>query len=591
MSEIDDKFGDQLVNQANWLIDNELGVTPIIKGSKRPSVSSWNDAWMLPEEVDREALLTGRGLGVVVKEPWVIVDIDRKEGIDGAASWKKITSHLGFKTALSTHYISSTPSGGFHVWLRMTKQQIEKIGYCDNSSFGLSQLLIEITGDDEPSLGIDIRANGGFLVCPPTQRDGAQYQWMSDTTKSLPSEAPDSFFEVLQSANDDRERVKKTFFQITRGETDPTSPAAVLRSKWDWSEELEAAGWTYGGIDNSGDPQFVRPNKHWSDGHSATLHGDGPLVVWSDHEDMRHYHAAAIRTDRGVSCLDPLGFYAAVHYAGDRSVAATNLRSKQKTNQRTNQPMETNLMDFETWAPLELDVGELTNGQGILSGGTLCGLFGHRESGKTWFSLALQAQLIREGRRVMHVDFELPSPGEYVNRMGKLGVPINALSENASFIDGNEVNPLTHQEQFEELLELRKPELVVIDSLTEIVLASEADHIQADKLWTVLNRFKVWAQKYHTCFLPIDHQARGEGGNDQGAGSRLKSSVPNGVYLRVQAVEVPTKHSVGIMDVYVTKDKTGNYASRGDSPAIRFTMKPKPSGDIDFTLSPPIEGV
>jgi hypothetical protein len=109
------------------------------------TVKAWWARWPLA----MIGMPTGEPSGVVV------VDIDRKNGVDGLANLLA----LGIDAYSLSPVISITPSGGLHVFM----------GY-DGPLKNSAGLLAE---------GVDIRADGGYIVLPPSlpsiHRD--EYQW------------------------------------------------------------------------------------------------------------------------------------------------------------------------------------------------------------------------------------------------------------------------------------------------------------------------------------------------------------------------------------------------------------------------------
>lgn len=92
---------------------------------------------------------TGKRSGVVV------LDIDRKNGVDGLANLRAV----GIDPFALSPVIAATPSGGLHVFMKYT-------GPLKNSASLLAA-------------GVDVRGDGGFVVLPPSmpsiERD--EYQW------------------------------------------------------------------------------------------------------------------------------------------------------------------------------------------------------------------------------------------------------------------------------------------------------------------------------------------------------------------------------------------------------------------------------
>jgi hypothetical protein len=89
----------------------------------------------------------------------LVVDVDCKAGVPGIASLQAAERLLG---ALPSTLVSFTPSGGQHRWFTMPAIEIR------NSAGKL--------GDVEAP-GVDIRAEGGYVIAPPSSIDGRPYAW------------------------------------------------------------------------------------------------------------------------------------------------------------------------------------------------------------------------------------------------------------------------------------------------------------------------------------------------------------------------------------------------------------------------------
>jgi putative DNA primase/helicase len=109
----------------------------------------------------------------------VVIDCDVKNGVDGPGNWLKIAAKAGFDPAEALH--SRTQSGGEHFIF-------------GDSSHGA---IASSAGKLAP--GIDIRANGGYVIVPPGQGAVGSYQALGDWAKSpgvLPSALTDRLLEL-----------------------------------------------------------------------------------------------------------------------------------------------------------------------------------------------------------------------------------------------------------------------------------------------------------------------------------------------------------------------------------------------------------
>ena len=99
----------------------------------------------------------------------VAIDLDVRNGVDGPAAWEKLCGELGippWNTAMV-----STPSGGRHLYYRAP----------NGSNLGNS------AGRLGP--GIDVRADGGYVLAPPSVTDEGTYTWLNgQSLVPLPAE-------------------------------------------------------------------------------------------------------------------------------------------------------------------------------------------------------------------------------------------------------------------------------------------------------------------------------------------------------------------------------------------------------------------
>lgn len=117
------------------------------------TVKAWWKRWPLA----MIGMPTGRLSGVVV------LDIDRKNGVDGLANLRAV----GIDPYSLSPVISITPSGGLHVFMGYD-------GLLKNSAGLLAT-------------GVDVRGDGGYIVLPPSLPSIScnEYQWEGGSYGSL----------------------------------------------------------------------------------------------------------------------------------------------------------------------------------------------------------------------------------------------------------------------------------------------------------------------------------------------------------------------------------------------------------------------
>lgn len=247
------------------------------------------------------------------------IDVDVVDGKQGKETLTALARELDFFELLQHTVSSKTGSGGRHFIVEVDDAEVT------NGRLGP---------------GLDLRGEGGFIVVPPSiHPNGERYIWYKDRSprKIEPAPAPRRLIEFLaggyQTATGSRPVGQDPVIQGESQSTnepgenrlgsDPT-PADWARSTRPIGEALTEAGWTY--MESKGDDHYwCRPDKNPRDGHSAILHGDAPLVVWSTTVDASFWRVGRDNHD-GSKSLSPLDVYAAIHHDGDIAAASGALR-------------------------------------------------------------------------------------------------------------------------------------------------------------------------------------------------------------------------------------------------------------------------
>lgn len=164
------------VTSALQLAGQGFRVFPLLPNGKKPAI----DEWPSKATTDRKTIVDwwktdkNRNIGIATGGGFFVVDVDTKKGRDGLASLDSLETFYD----LPASYRVTTPSGGLHVYLRKPESTI----LASNSDKVL----------DHP--GLDIRAEGGFVVGPGSTIDDAPYV----ATDSPIDDAPTCIFPLLK---------------------------------------------------------------------------------------------------------------------------------------------------------------------------------------------------------------------------------------------------------------------------------------------------------------------------------------------------------------------------------------------------------
>lgn len=133
-----------------------LRVFPLLPNSKKPAIGDWPRRASANIQIV-ESWFTGKfkdhNIGVVTGGSFFVLDCDTKNGREGVKSLARLDA-----AGLPRGFRVRTPSGGVHVYLTMA-------------------IPLKSGVDCVPGFpGIDIRAEGGYVVGPGSVIDGKMYE-------------------------------------------------------------------------------------------------------------------------------------------------------------------------------------------------------------------------------------------------------------------------------------------------------------------------------------------------------------------------------------------------------------------------------
>ena len=278
-------------------------VLPIKPGEKRPPMGAWQkaatidtamiDKWWTELYRDHGVgVATGRASGIFV------LDVDVAEDKAGDETLADLEARYG---ALPDTPTVETPSGGAHHYFKIPDG-------------------IEIRNDAGRRLGqgLDIRGEGGQVVAPPTARAVDAYEWVGETWRLEPADAPRWLIErIAELPKPEAPDLPTT--PVVRDLEDDDGPAQRYNQRTVWTDILIADGWTLVDIEDDGEQRWTRPGKDPRDGISATVgHGGG--------DQLTVFTSSILWLPEGS--YSKFGYYAARFHGGDRSEAARTLRNE-----------------------------------------------------------------------------------------------------------------------------------------------------------------------------------------------------------------------------------------------------------------------
>lgn len=152
-------MGNPLLSAALWYAKKDWYIFPLRPGEKLPlTTHGFKDASTDAGQIHKWwSQWPDANIGVATGESGLVVaDLDVKNNAPGMESWAELRARHG--PEIENTAISETPTGGSHVVYKANGAPIR------NSASKLAP-------------GIDIRAQGGYIVAPPSRLPGGDYSW------------------------------------------------------------------------------------------------------------------------------------------------------------------------------------------------------------------------------------------------------------------------------------------------------------------------------------------------------------------------------------------------------------------------------
>lgn len=255
-----------------------------------------------------------------------------------------------------------------------------------------------------------------------------------------------------------------------------------------------------------------------------------------------------------------------------------------------------------TWAPIDLQPvlagiasGEITgptptlmartDGVQLLYPGELHSLAGEPESGKGWIALAETARIIKDGQRVLYIDFE-DCAANVTGRLLALGAPTDAIGERLAYVQP--ADPLTPA-ALKKLLSSHPFALAILDGMSEAYALLGLDSYSNSDVPVFLSRLPRPIAATGAAVVLIDHVTKSKEGRGRWAIGAQHKLAGIAVAYGVEVIEPPSRTRAGKIKLTVWKDRHGHVRGHAAYGTIALArIEPTDNGDIvTVTLDPP----
>jgi hypothetical protein len=208
-----------------------------------------------------------------------------------------------------------------------------------------------------------------------------------------------------------------------------------------------------------------------------------------------------------------------------------------------------------SYAPLQPSIMARSDGQCLLYRGRVHSLHGESESGKSLVAQTVAAGLLRNGERVIYVDYE-SSPDVVVGRLLLMGVEREAVRTLLDYVRP-EGSPLG-QAAWGRLLG-RPASLAVLDGVTEALVGMGRATIDNDEVTAWFRQVpRTIAERTGAAVALVDHVTKSTEGRGRFAiGAQAKLSALDGAAYAVEVVEPLGRGLRGSVRLWVGKDREG----------------------------------
>jgi len=472
-------------------------------------------------------------------------------------------------TRLNTGYVELTPSGGLH-WLYRVS---------DGVLPGNTKLARKPGENGGVDVWAETRSEGGFTITAPsggaTHPSGGSWTLIGGSIETIPTL---TFTERAALHNifamfDEMPKVENLQQEVVAKHDGSLTPGDDYGNQHTWEELLTPLGWSI--VYRKGEAiVWRRPGK--AEGISATTNFNG---------NDKFYVFTTSTQFEAENSYSKFAFFATVKHNGDFRAAANDLRNQGYGQQvlnsfdSNNQLMPTsNLLEpapavegkESSWKPIPLKdyfdglfatpvatILKRNDGHGLIYTGRVHSIYGESESGKSWVAQIASAEMLKDDKKVIYIDFESDAI-DIVNRLKSLGVSRANLLQYFTYIrpDG----PREADDPYwQAILEPQSAELIIIDGVTESLTMWGGETKDNDAITRWMRIFpRTIATASGAAVVLIDHITKNAETRGRFAiGGQAKLATIDGAAYLVEPLEALAPGRIGTLTMRVTKDRPG----------------------------------
>ncbi|MCV7566377.1 bifunctional DNA primase/polymerase [Micrococcus luteus] len=575
-----------LIDTARQMHAHGVNVIPVRDdGSKAPALKAWQshrttaadlEAWFGGDDPRYRAIGAACGalsgglemLEIEGAHVHLLEAVGRAAGASGLLDlWERINDG----------WCERSPSGGVHWFYR-----VEGMDVPGN---------VKLAATEARQTIAETRGTGGQVVLAPsggtTHKTGRAWERLDGGPATIPTLTPgerDALHGLFRALDRTPARTVEHRPAPTLAPADGARPGDLYAARTTWDELLTRHGWQVHHRAGA-ETHWTRPGKSTTEGPSATTREDGGLYVFS----------TSTAFDPEVP-YSKFGAYAVLEHGGDHAAAARALAADGFTDRPvaprtapapeavTEAPgavTEAEPPSRPSWSPVDLSayldgtatavepsLMARTDGVKLLYPGHVHSVAGESESGKSMLMLAVAAQVLTDGGRVLFMDYE-SDPATVLDRLLKLGAPVDAVAERLDYVQP-EADPdnggWSDVSAFLGLLE-RRYALAVLDGVTEALSVSGVPSIDNDEVTGWIRRLpRRIARTTGAAVVMVDHVTKSTEGRGRFAiGAQAKLSALDGASFLVEPLAPLGVGMAGKLAVRIGKDRPGRVRPHGGS--------------------------